>query len=226
LTGIRRRLTQIVGFLTVIILLFAVFFVSVDILLFPPSFSIQVAPGQVAVTPVFPRVTITPPPFPISSQPGKPVLGSFLGTFVAVYGQPTRDLVFFPPEKTSISALEVETSSKAENAISRSIVTAIFVEAFPSSSWNIVQAGSICNAFVPLDAQYMRQMQVINKKMGDLSGIVMVYSSASLARQLAVLGFAVTRGKQDTISTFTINYTYRRDTAHIGSCQLQTGLRL
>jgi hypothetical protein len=202
-------------------------------LFFIPDISLQ------PVTPdLIPRLSeqdirATSPPEPtgllLPSVKGQAVLGSPLGTFIEVYGQPigTYGIIYIFSSKSK-SVYDIDVYAKVINHASPTVVSTSSVESImvnsSSTGWLTEEANSTCLKFAPSDAEFVKLLQVEDDN-GHVFGVDMVYSSNYLAKTLPSKLFVDSNQNQTTSGSFDIQYLYANDSIHFNTCQLELGVQ-
>lgn len=149
-----------------------------------------------------------------------PILGGNLSAFTAKYGQPNNHSVpasglyhFKRYAGSSLDFLIINTDL-ADGSAYASRVESLTIQAL--TPWSQQDATTVCAAFLPPDAVYKQQINLIY-------GYDNIYFSASLAQLFPASAFVDVNGKQVQAGLFDVEYLYQHGTKNIVSCSFMVG---
>jgi hypothetical protein len=173
-----------------------------------------------------PRPTVLPTatPLPVGAPKAASAaqrLGGTLAAFEAQFGAPIVQVpgtVYGFQPYCGTGAADCEQVTLAIGQDGGHYVDVIALDAPPARSWDLPTARTICESYLPSDAQFVREVPVTNQ------GVNRIYLSATLAQRFPASVFL--DGAGDYIQPGTIEIQYIHDilggTAY-GACQMGTG---
>jgi hypothetical protein len=154
------------------------------------------------------------------SIPAPAIVGSDIGAFVAMYGQPNNHSVpssgYYHFRRYASSDLDflIVQADAADGGVYAQRVKGVMAQA-PGAGWNQQEASAACDVFLPHDAVYEHTVELAN-------GYAKVYFSASLAGLFRASAFTDPNGNQVKAGLFDVQYIYRSKTI-IDSCGFLIG---
>jgi hypothetical protein len=200
--------------------------VAVGLLLYglgAPSTGVTPTPAVQPTHAATPKPAVKATSQPTSRQAptsGPAILGSNLSAFVANYGHPNNHsiansgLYHFKRYPGSTLDFLIATTDLTDGGVYANRVKDITVQA-PHAGWSQQEATAACDAFLPRDAVYKRQIGLAN-------GYDRVYFSASLAGLFPAPSFVDFNGNQVQPGLFDVHYIYSSGTI-IASCEILIG---